>query len=822
MVLLLRERPTTDDFEIRIRPAPGDGMPSPVEVRVTPGDQREDSTFSSPFSPEEIDEARQWLEQGTFDRSSIKEFGAKLFDSLFVDPVKGMYEESQVPSDPPRLRLVIDDPDAARIPWELLYDPEREFFPALTNPLVRALSLAEPAEELETDAPLRILVLLASPRGLPQLQAKVEARGLKKALSRLVRKRKVELQTYEHATVSSLRNALREATAHAPSRPIHILHFIGHAGRDPATGRTVLAFEDEGQDIDPVDPERLMSILRGFDIRLVFLNACQTLDVSSLDATREFAPALLRGGVPAVIGMQVVVLDEVAARFAREFYEAIADNRPVDLAVLDARLLVRNDRSGRTTDMSIPVCYLRSADGRIMTIRQAQEVSLTRETWRPWLWQHVTSPSAVVKTVYWLMGATLVVVGFWQLVAPVIWPEPPKPMDGEINIAVADFASLDASGEPTESPEASGLASTLYDKLQEELSTSDLGFDIEVRPPEETGPLFGRTASERAVAAEDLTEAIRADVVLYGTLSADGVTFDPEFFISGRQLAGAEELIGEYRLGTPLNAPVNISGNPAAHKDLRERLQERTKALAQFVIGLSYFMIGNFTDAEESLEMAASNEAWADEDGKEVVHIFLGNTYLRQDRPAAARDSYEHALGIKEGYSRALFGLSEIDFHEVTAKGCDRGEIDEEGLYETLADYQRAADAPQPTLSDIPTKVHFAVGRIDMCLSQGLVEDRWAHGERELLTVIDAYDAGNERIKQLAAESHAILAGVLVYRNPDAERPGAADAYRSAVRHFITAIELSNLEEERRALFEKELGRACEQLELIDVHEPGC
>src|SRR5690606_32219751 len=113
----------------------------------------------------------------------------------------------------------------------------------------------------------------------------------------------------------------------------------------------------------------LANVLRGHDLKLVFLNACQSAQSVSLEVTQGFAPGLMSIGIPAVIGMQVSVLDEVAVQFSRDFYEALADNRPVDAALVDARRLQRGKRKGRlrhNADMGIPVCYLRSLNGQIL------------------------------------------------------------------------------------------------------------------------------------------------------------------------------------------------------------------------------------------------------------------------------------------------------------------------------------------------------------------------------------------------------------------------------------------------------------------------
>src|SRR5205823_5851733 len=112
---------------------------------------------------------------------------------------------------------------------------------------------------------------------------------------------------------------------------------------------------------------------------------CQSMQASALDVTQGFAPKLLDSGVPAVIGMQVTVLDDVAVQFARDFYMALADNRPVDAALSDARQLARGTKLRRKADLGIPVCYLRTGTGQILTVQLDEQIPLTVATWKPWL-----------------------------------------------------------------------------------------------------------------------------------------------------------------------------------------------------------------------------------------------------------------------------------------------------------------------------------------------------------------------------------------------------------------------------------------------------
>jgi tetratricopeptide (TPR) repeat protein len=800
------------DFEVLIHPPPEPGRASPVIVHVTPDDRRAEGTFISPLTPDEVDEALTWMEQGLFDDDFVKELGGRLFAALFGGEVLEVYRASRGEGVAMRLRLVVDDEDAARIPWELLYDAEAGSFPALQAPFVRGLSTTEPARPLETDAPLRILVLDSFPRGVLRVQGQVEAEGIREALGELKSAGRVEVLTLPHATLSGLQNALREGQNPERAAPIHVLHFIGHARYDRRADRTVLLFETDDGEVDEVDPEALVNVLAGSDVRLAFLNACQTVQVTALAATRAFAPALLGSGVPAVIGMQVTVLDEVAAQVAMEFYSAIADNRGVDAAILDARRLVRGDDPRRRADMGVPVCYLRSATGQVIALHPPTRVPLTLATWREWVRQRAT-PRAIGGV---LIGAVSLGASAIAIYEFVIDPELP-PMAGDFNIAVADFAAAASDVGDAAQTEAGALARSVYETLDAELADLD-GFQIETRAPADTGQLVGGTSEERARSAAGLAELINADVVVYGTLSSDGRSFEPEFYLSERKLVGAEELVGQYQLGTALDSPADIGVNPAARRDLRDSLLARAHALAEFVIGLSYFSINEDERAEPHLLSAVETAGWADADGKEIAYVFLGTVAGRQGKLDDARRAYDRALELNPDYSRAAYGLAEVRFQE--ARGtCESGEADDAGLREALDGYRAALEATdQPPLADIPAKVHFGVARVFVCLSQALVEDRWSDAEREFLAVIDEYERGNPRLTELAAEAHA---GLGIVYSPAVDDPDRAAKYRQAAASFAEAIALTT-QEDRRAIFARNLEFVCGRLAELNADDELC
>src|SRR6185295_7722439 len=94
-------------------------------------------------------------------------------------------------------------------------------------------------------------------------------------------------------------------------------------------------------------------------LRLAVINACEGARASIADPFGGVAQSLVKASIPAVVAMQFPITDDAAIDFAAEFYAAMADYRPVDVVLTDARNRM-NDAEWGT-----PALYMRSPDGCI-------------------------------------------------------------------------------------------------------------------------------------------------------------------------------------------------------------------------------------------------------------------------------------------------------------------------------------------------------------------------------------------------------------------------------------------------------------------------
>lgn len=98
---------------------------------------------------------------------AAKEFGGKLFNALSINDVKIFWQSSL--NNAVRNHAFLrpsDAPELLNVPWEFLYQASVDRFIDLwvETPVVRYLDLSGHLAPLRIRSPLRVLVMIASPR----------------------------------------------------------------------------------------------------------------------------------------------------------------------------------------------------------------------------------------------------------------------------------------------------------------------------------------------------------------------------------------------------------------------------------------------------------------------------------------------------------------------------------------------------------------------------------------------------------------------------------------------------------------------------------
>lgn len=308
----------------------------------------------------------------TPEEEAVQRFGHDLFGFLLRDELLSRFRACQQLAHDQhkgvRIKLTVTPPDLAVLPWEFLYDPARRDYLCLdaTTPLVRYPEVPLTLQPLPVTPPLRILGLCVDATDLTRLAVAEEQQRMAQAVEGLRAQGRVELTWLPGATADDLRRAMHRG-------PWHILHFIGHGSFDKVREEGTLLLTDATGKAAPLYATQLARLLapQRHSLRLVLLNACEGARGGRLDLFSSTAATLVGSGIPAVLAMQYEITDAAAIDFARIFYEALADNLPVDTAVADARnaMTLHNHYS---LEWGTPVLYLRRPMGDCLIWPQPQ------------------------------------------------------------------------------------------------------------------------------------------------------------------------------------------------------------------------------------------------------------------------------------------------------------------------------------------------------------------------------------------------------------------------------------------------------------------
>ena len=120
----------------------------------------------------------------------VEDFGDGPVDLLLAGDIRTCFElsrrEAQVQGKGLRIKMRVDDPELAVLPWEYLYDRGQGEFTALSRytPVVRYIDVPRIMEPLSVAPPLRILGMVAS-HDLPPLNVERERQRVERAIAPL-------------------------------------------------------------------------------------------------------------------------------------------------------------------------------------------------------------------------------------------------------------------------------------------------------------------------------------------------------------------------------------------------------------------------------------------------------------------------------------------------------------------------------------------------------------------------------------------------------------------------------------------------------------
>ncbi|MEG4423659.1 MULTISPECIES: tetratricopeptide repeat protein [unclassified Microcoleus] len=316
------------------------------------------------------------------DSNLVRALGEALFDVLFDDVLRQdfvnfYYQVVQQEKQLLRVELDIDEqgmPEIAALPWEFMCVPARANLgtiwmgtvPDLVFSRRRSQWIAAQPIQLAPDEKIRIALIISAPPNLPPVayepvQAALEKLAIEQA-------KRVEL-------LPIVSSANPEAIDTILSKDPHIFHFIGHGRMKNEGNQEVgeMAFVDP--DFDEamwVDADYFSELFNQHRPGVVILQACEGGMLSSSQAFVGVASKVVQQNVPVVVAMQYEVTNSTASRFALRFYQQLAAEDPVDIAVQYARRAIAlGSMQYRKRDFATPVIFMRVRDGYLFKRQSA-------------------------------------------------------------------------------------------------------------------------------------------------------------------------------------------------------------------------------------------------------------------------------------------------------------------------------------------------------------------------------------------------------------------------------------------------------------------
>jgi tetratricopeptide (TPR) repeat protein len=804
------------DFDIEISPADNAGR-YPVAVLNSPSGQAR-ATMDFPWKPAELAARLEALEDavlggGAATGQDTRAFGSQLFDALLNGATRTVYDRSRQAvgdsSEGLRIRLRVNAPDLATVPWEFLFDPRAGEYLALSRltPIVRYLELPLGEQTLAIKPPLRILAMVAGPADAPPLDVDREKARLEQALEPLRTKGQVELVWLEGESWRSLQAAMQAG-------PWHVFHFVGHAAFDPRSAEGMLLLADDDGQTAPVSASQLAGLLADHrTLRLAVLNACEGARGSEQSRFSSLAAGLVRRGLPAVLAMQYAISDRAAIEFTSSFYAALTAGLPIDAATSEARKAIDLALAG-SLEWGTPVLIMRTPDGALWDVQARRRL-----------------PALAIAGA---VATAMLALGLLAWIALQVTPStaPPPPMLGEFNIAVADFGEIDpTTGQVRESRTGQAVSQWLFDSLQSELAANigrvQLADKIELRHDATTPAISGDTADARAAAAAELARTINAHMVIYGYLAPGDTANDLqiELYVSPR--ASQDELgglVGSYALGSALRLPNPFdTSDPRANIAISSQVDLRSRILFWLTLGLTQDLLGSSQQALATFQQAEQAlPDWQDADGKELLYYLQGREHLFLRQLDAAQAALARAVSANPEFARATIALGSVDVLRANQLDDSAARLEPDAPLQRAIDAQRRglalAEAEQDGYTAAVGQIALAQSLDLLCISQfntGLLAEADASCQEA------AGRAGQAVAFLEATQEHRLLAqawlaqglahyGLNFVKAAGSDTTGAVAEVNAAIAAFDQCLDLGEVAFFDQVLRDRVIADACQ------------
>ena len=347
-----------------------DSEMAPANIAMTPLQRQTISLFEDRLAGEDLT------------RRELEILGWNLYEVLFPEELERFFDSKyqQTLGQKHCLRVQLsfaeDAGELANLPWEFLYLPpsgnRKPFFFASEVSLVLSRYVTRGGARVPSiqapKRPINIAVIVSTPASLklddqaPVIDALGAPAATPDASGLLFN---VSAPKTDISNLDDLESLVRDGD-------VDVLHFIGYGRYDHRGERGEIALVDpSGEPIWFPNEDFATSLTRhaGSTPKLVFLHLCNTSATwQGLKATfASLARPLVVSGVPVVVAMQYPISPAAAAMFFREFYDRLAKDEPVDVAVQGARYkTAANNPKEYGRLLGTPIFYMQSMNGGLI------------------------------------------------------------------------------------------------------------------------------------------------------------------------------------------------------------------------------------------------------------------------------------------------------------------------------------------------------------------------------------------------------------------------------------------------------------------------
>lgn len=289
------------------------------------------------------------------EQQALEDLGEQLCNLILQRKVRSLFDIATGRS--PELlpfEIFVEDATITSWPWEYLYDANQKCFLSQEfHPISRGIFTVhqQPALRPIKDK-VRILLIIGVLNGDGQTTPQDEIKWIKEVFGAQLATNSVEIKVMQAASPAEIDKEFQNAT-------YDVLHYFGHARFDDGKDQGYLKLERSRVNSFKFYANELAMSVANKNIRLVFLNACETGRTSKKGdpARSSIAAALLARGIPAVIATQFSIPDITAHYLSSMTYNSLATGLPLIEAMRNGRHAMSYSDESRITDWGIPVLY---------------------------------------------------------------------------------------------------------------------------------------------------------------------------------------------------------------------------------------------------------------------------------------------------------------------------------------------------------------------------------------------------------------------------------------------------------------------------------